>query len=64
MVFNLNSQENEKFELFSQWTYDLKNLGNVTLFITLYNVYSVHRWMFSTSVGYHEYIGGILVFVG
>ena len=59
MVFNLNSQENEKFELFSQWTYDLKNLGNVTLFIILYNVCSVHREMFSTSVGYHEYIGGI-----
>ena len=27
--------------------------------LTLYNVCSVHRGMFSTSGGYHEYIGGI-----
>ena len=27
--------------------------------ITLYNVCSVHWEMFSTSGGYHEYIGGI-----
>ena len=31
-----------------------------SLEITLYNVCSVHRGMFSTSRGYHEYIGGIL----
>ena len=27
-------------------------------FITLYNVCSVHRGVFSTLEGYHEYIGG------
>ena len=36
MFFNLNSQRDEKFELFSQGTYDFKNLRNETLFITDY----------------------------
>ena len=31
------------------------------VFCTLYNVSSVHRGMFSTSGGYHEYIGGCSV---
>ena len=36
MFFNLNSQGNEKFELFSQGTYDFKNSVNETLFIADY----------------------------
>ena len=28
IISNLNFQGNEKFELFSQGTYDLKNFGN------------------------------------
>ena len=32
--------------------------------ITLYNVCSVHRGVFSTSGGYHEYIGGCSVHRG
>ena len=34
ILFNLNSQVNEKFELFSQLTYEFQNLVNETLFIT------------------------------
>ena len=33
ILFNLNYQGNEKFELFSQGIYDFQNLGNETLFI-------------------------------
>ena len=33
ILFNLNSQGNEKFELFPQETCNFKNLGNETLFI-------------------------------
>ena len=36
VFFNLNSQRNEKFELFSQGTYDFQNLGNETQFIANY----------------------------
>ena len=41
--------------------YDLKFLRPLTKgpIVTLYNVCSVHRGVFSTSGGYHEYIGGI-----
>ena len=43
VVFNLNSQGNEKFDLFSQGTYDFQNLGNETLFIADYeNVKTIH----------------------
>ena len=35
-VFNLNSQGNEKFELFSQGYYNFQNLGNETLLIADY----------------------------
>ena len=31
---------------------------------TLYNVCSVHRGMFSTLEGYHEYIGGYYEYIG
>ena len=33
ILFNLNSQGNEKFEFFSQAAYDFRHLGNETLFI-------------------------------
>ena len=33
ILFNLNSQGNEKFDVLSQGTYDIQNLGNETLFI-------------------------------
>ena len=33
ILFNLNSQGNEKFELFYQETYDFQNVRNETLFI-------------------------------
>ena len=36
MFFNLNSQGSEKFELFSQGTYDFQNVGNETPFIADY----------------------------
>ena len=36
MFFNLNSQGIEKFELFSQGTYDCQNLGNETMFVADY----------------------------
>ena len=36
MFFNLNSYGNEKFELFSQETYDFQNLGNESLFVADY----------------------------
>ena len=35
------------------------------MILTLYNVCSVHQEMFSTSGGYHEYIGGdIMEYIG
>ena len=33
ILFNLNSQKNEKVELFSQVTHDSQDFGNKTLFI-------------------------------
>ena len=33
ILFNLNSEGNEKFEFFSQEIYDFQHLGNETLFI-------------------------------
>ena len=36
--FNLNSQGNEKLELFSQLTYDFQNYRNETLFIADYKM--------------------------
>ena len=36
LLFNLSSLGNEKFELFSQGTYDFQNVGNETLFIADY----------------------------
>ena len=36
MFLNLNSQGNEKCELFSQGTYDFQILGNETLFMADY----------------------------
>ena len=33
ILFNLNSQGNEKLKLFSQGTYDFENFRNGTLFI-------------------------------
>ena len=61
-IANLKEKYNEK-----QWKYEnaYKRLlqaytGDSSIgVITLYNVCSVHQGMFSTSGGYHEYIGGI-----
>ena len=36
ILFNLNSQGNEKFELFSLGTCDFQNFGSETLFIADY----------------------------
>ena len=36
ILFNLNSQGNAKFELFSQGTYDFQNFRNKILFIANY----------------------------
>ena len=41
------------------WLKPSINLPDPTPESTLYNVCSVHQGMFSTSGGYHEYIGGI-----
>ena len=41
ILFNLNSQGNEKFELFSWGTYDFQNFGNKTLFIADYKIVSI-----------------------
>ena len=48
----------------------LRSLPNTARSLTLYNVCSVHRGMFSTSGGvqyiggYHEYIGGYHEYIG
>ena len=47
ILFNLNSQGIEKFDLFSQRTYNFQNSGNKTLFIADYqNVKkSTYDWL-------------------
>ena len=40
------------------------NNPELSAMITLYNVCSVHRGVFSTLGGYHEYIGGYHEYIG
>ena len=51
-LFNLNSRRNEKFELFSQVTYEFQNFENKTLFIADHENFkkSASEWLVANYV--------------